>query len=159
MSLAAHVKNLRDHFQEIVEAAVLEDGEHRRQLLAREAVRLADLVLLDNDEGLPRGQRKARFLGNDSGGTRHGVQRAPAFTMAGPPVAIVRSQIDISSWASGILGRSRHRIRSSGAPCFLSAVRSTRVISSAVFRLIGCGEKMTASLHFIALMAMLTIVT
>ena len=58
-----------------------------------------------------------------------------------------------------MLGFSRQRIRSSGAPCFFSAARSTRAISSAVFRLIGCGEKMTASLHLIALMAMLTIVT
>jgi hypothetical protein len=29
-----------------------------------------------------------------------------AFTMAGPPVATVRSQIDISSLARGMLGRS-----------------------------------------------------
>ena len=74
-------------------------------------------------------------------------------------MAIVRSQIDISSCASGMLGFSRQRIRSSGAPCFFSAARSTRAISSAVFLLSGCGEKMTASLHLIALMAMLTIVT
>ena len=38
----------------VVEAAVLEDRQHRRQLLAREAVRLADLVFLHDDERLAR---------------------------------------------------------------------------------------------------------
>jgi hypothetical protein len=73
-----------------------------------------------------------------------------AFTIAGPPVAIVRSQRRISSFASGMLGRSTHCRRSSGAPSLRSAARMTRTVSFVVFRLPGCGEKITASLHLSA---------
>ena len=73
-----------------------------------------------------------------------------AFTIAGPPVAIVRSQRRISSFASGMLGRSTHCSRSSGAPALRSAARITRTVSFVVFLLPGCGEKITASLHLIA---------
>ena len=44
-----------------------------------------------------------------------------ALTIAGPPVAIVKSQIDIRYSASGILGFSMHWKRSSGAPCAFNA--------------------------------------
>ena len=70
--------------------------------------------------------------------------------MAGPPVAIVRSQRLISSRASGMLGRSTHCSKSSGAPAARRAARMTRTTSLVVFRLAGCGEKITASLHFSA---------
>jgi hypothetical protein len=73
-----------------------------------------------------------------------------AFTIAGPPVAMVRSAFAIRSLASGILGRSTHCSRSSGAPWRRSASRIRRTTSVVVFRLAGCGEKMTASLHLIA---------
>ncbi len=56
----------------------------------------------------------------------------------------------ISSFASGMLGRSTHCSRSSGAPSLRSAARMTRTVSFVVFRLPGCGEKITASLHLIA---------
>src|SRR5580704_13029289 len=82
-----------------------------------------------------------------------------AFTMAEPPVAIVRSQTAISSWARGMLGFSRHWMASAGPPALHTAARRTRVVASAVLRLIGCGEKTTASRHFSALIAMPTIVT
>src|SRR5215468_5822783 len=73
-----------------------------------------------------------------------------AFTIAGPPVAIVKSQIDINSCAKGILGFSRHWTMSSGAPAFFNAARMIRTVSFVVFLLAGCGEKITASLHLIA---------
>src|SRR5262252_5465486 len=73
-----------------------------------------------------------------------------AFTMAGPPVAIVRSQEDIRYFASGMLGRSTHCSTSSGTPCFFKAARIARTASFVVFLPAGCGEKMTASLHFTA---------
>ena len=71
-------------------------------------------------------------------------------TIAGPPVAIVRSQMLINSPASGMLGRTTHWRRSSGAPSFRSAARITRTVSFVVFLLPGCGEKITASLHLMA---------
>src|SRR5437879_1740213 len=71
-----------------------------------------------------------------------------ARTIAGPPVAIVRSQIDIRYSASGILGLSMHWKRSSGAPCALSEARMMRTVSLVVFLLAGCGEKIIAFLHF-----------
>src|SRR5437762_1512732 len=58
-----------------------------------------------------------------------------------------------------MLGFSRHWTISSGAPCFFRAARNIRVVSSADCFVIGCGEKITASRHFSALMAILTIVT
>ena len=70
--------------------------------------------------------------------------------MAGPPVAIVRSQLDISRLASGMLGRSTHCTRSAGAPAASRAARIIRTTSFVVFLLPGCGEKTTASLHLIA---------
>ena len=70
--------------------------------------------------------------------------------MAGPPVAMVRSQIDISSRASGMLGCSTHCSTSGGAPSFSSAMRMIRTVSAVVLRLAGCGEKTTASLHLMA---------
>ena len=73
-----------------------------------------------------------------------------ALTIAGPPVAMVRSHVAISSLASGMLGRSTHCSMSSGAPSRRSASRISRTISLVVRRLAGCGEKMTASLHLIA---------
>src|SRR6516164_8220883 len=73
-----------------------------------------------------------------------------ALTIAGPPVAIVRSQMDINSWARGILGFSAHCRRSSGAPAAFSAQRMTRTTSAVVFLLAGCGEKITESLHLTA---------
>src|SRR5262245_28958954 len=73
-----------------------------------------------------------------------------ALTIAGPPVAIVKSQTDISSLASGMLGVSTHWITSSGAPSSFSAARINRIVSLVVFLLDGCGEKITASLHLIA---------
>ena len=63
---------------------------------------------------------------------------------------MVRSQIDISSCASGMLGFSMHWNTSSGAPCSFSAARIRRTVSIVVFLLDGCGEKITASLHLIA---------
>ena len=63
---------------------------------------------------------------------------------------MVRSQIDISSLASGMLGCSTHCRRSGGAPSFSSAWRMIRTVSIVVFRLAGCGEKTTASLHLMA---------
>src|SRR6266568_3100505 len=74
--------------------------------------------------------------------------------MAGPPVAIVRSQLDISAFASGMLGRSTHRRTSSAPPSFASAARMTRTVSFVVRLLAGWGEKITASLHLIAKIAM-----
>ena len=71
-------------------------------------------------------------------------------TIAGPPVAIVRSHAAISSLASGMLGRSTTCSTSSGTPSFFSAARMIRTVSIVVLRLEGCGEKMTASLHLIA---------
>jgi hypothetical protein len=73
-----------------------------------------------------------------------------AFTIAGPPVAIVRSHTLINSRASGMLGRSTHCRRSAGAPAASSAARITRTVSLDVLRLAGCGEKITASLHLTA---------
>jgi hypothetical protein len=70
--------------------------------------------------------------------------------MAGPPVAMVRSQIDISSFASGMLGLSTHCRRSSGASSARNAARISRTVSFVVFVLAGCGEKITASLHLMA---------
>jgi hypothetical protein len=60
-----------------------------------------------------------------------------AFTIAGPPVAIVRSQLAINSFARGMLGFSTHCKRSSGAPCLRSAARIRRTVSIVVFRLAG----------------------
>src|SRR6185295_2494568 len=71
-------------------------------------------------------------------------------TIGGPPVAIVRSQLAISSCASGMLGVSMHCSRSTGAPSDASAARIRRTVSLVVRRLAGCGEKITASLHLIA---------
>ena len=73
-----------------------------------------------------------------------------ALTMAGPPVAMVRSHIDMRALASGMLGRSTHCRRSAGASRASSAARITRTVSSVDLRLPGCGEKMTASLHLVA---------
>src|SRR5215472_11788468 len=73
-----------------------------------------------------------------------------ALTIASPPVAMVRSQMDMSSCAKGILGFSAHCRRSSGAPAAFSAQRMIRTTSAVVFLLAGCGEKITASLHFTA---------
>ncbi len=70
--------------------------------------------------------------------------------MPGPPVAIVRSHIDISAFASGMLGRSTHWSRSTGALSAASAALMTRTVSLVVFRLAGWGEKMIASLHLTA---------
>src|SRR5262249_48317338 len=70
-----------------------------------------------------------------------------ALTMAGPPVAIVKSQMDMSSCARGMLGFAAHCRRSSGAPAAFKAARMMRTTSAVVFLLAGCGEKMTASLH------------
>src|SRR5205814_1206509 len=64
-----------------------------------------------------------------------------AFTIAGPPVAIVRSQAAMSVFASGMLGRSTHCSRSTGAPTFFSPSRISRTTSFVVFLLEGCGEK------------------
>src|SRR5947209_2941677 len=71
-----------------------------------------------------------------------------ALTIAGPPVAMVRSQIDIRYSARGMLGRSMHWKISSGAPCSFNVARMMRTVSLVVFLLAGCGEKMIASLHF-----------
>ena len=71
-------------------------------------------------------------------------------TIAGPPVAMVRSPLAISSLASGMLGRSMHCSTSAGAPSAASAARISRTVSKVVRRLDGCGEKTTA---FLALMA------
>src|SRR5471032_1230789 len=79
--------------------------------------------------------------------------------MAGPPVAMVRSQADISSWARGMLGLTKHWIRSSGAPCLARAARRMRLTSIAVALLAGWGEKITASRHLMALIAIATMVT
>src|SRR5580765_3806554 len=73
-----------------------------------------------------------------------------ARTIAGPPVAIVRSAVAIHSFANGILGRSTHCRTSSGVPSWRNAARITRTVSLVVFLLAGCGEKITASLHLIA---------
>src|SRR6187551_21120 len=73
-----------------------------------------------------------------------------ALTIAGPPVAIVRSQLDIRAFASGILGRPTHWSRSTGAPTFASPSRISLTTSFVVFLLDGCGEKITASLHLSA---------
>src|SRR6478609_4492718 len=73
-----------------------------------------------------------------------------ALTIAGPPVAMVRSQMDINSCASGMLGFSAHCRMSSGAPAAFNAARMMRTTSVVVFLLAGCGEKITASLHLIA---------
>ena len=61
--------------------------------------------------------------------------------MAGPPVAIVRSHCAISSFASGMLGRSTTCSTSSGTPSFARAARMIRTVSMVVLRLAGCGEK------------------
>ena len=72
------------------------------------------------------------------------------FTIAGPPVAIVRSQVDIISCASGILGLAIDCRISSGIPNFLRVHRIILTTSFVVFLLAGCGEKITASLHLMA---------
>ena len=71
-------------------------------------------------------------------------------TIAGPPVAMVRSPLAISSLASGMLGRSMHCSTSAGAPSAASAARISRTVSKVVRRLDGCGEKTTAFLHLMA---------
>src|SRR5262245_20660634 len=73
-----------------------------------------------------------------------------ALTMAGPPVAMARSQVDMSSCARGILVFSTHCRMSSGAPAAFKAHRMIRTTSPVVLLLAGCGEKITASLHLVA---------
>src|SRR5262245_48417603 len=82
-----------------------------------------------------------------------------ALTIAGPPVAMVRSQMDMSSCASGMLGLSTHCRMSSGAPAAFKAHLMIRTTSPVVFLLAGCGEKITASLHFVAYIATVAGVT
>jgi hypothetical protein len=53
-------------------------------------------------------------------------------TIAGPPVAIVKSHTDINSLASGMLGRSTHCRTSSGTPSRFSAARIKRTTSAVV---------------------------
>ena len=49
-----------------------------------------------------------------------------------------------------MLGRSRHWMRSTGAPSRASARRMISTVSRVVFLLRGCGEKITASRHLTA---------
>ena len=72
--------------------------------------------------------------------------------MSRPPVAWTRSTRVIRYCAAGMLGRSRHRRRSAGAPSRASARRMISTVSHVVRLLLGCGEKMTASRHFTAYM-------
>src|SRR5690606_34442904 len=80
VSLAADIENARNHIERVVEAAaVLVDREHRRQLLAAEAMLLTDLLLLDDDERLAFGELEARLPCDDVRGARDRVDRPSAF--------------------------------------------------------------------------------
>ena len=73
-----------------------------------------------------------------------------ALTMSRPPVACTRSAWLIRYCAAGMLGRSRHWRRSTGAPSRASARRMISTVSRVVRRLRGWGEKITASRHLSA---------
>ena len=73
-----------------------------------------------------------------------------ALTIAGPPVAIVRSQMLISSLRerdARTLDALQQILGGSGV---FEGGAHDRTVSFVVFLLAGCGEKMTASLHLIA---------
>src|SRR5947207_4821679 len=76
MAFATELEDLRHLREQRVERAVLENREHRRQLLTRKPVRLSDRVLLDDDEGLSVRQLESSFRRNGTRRPRNGVHGA-----------------------------------------------------------------------------------
>src|SRR5256885_4127913 len=87
MPLAPDFENRGDHVDERIGAAVLEDRQDWGLLLARDPVRLADFVLLHDDERLALGKLEAGFLGDWGRRPGDGIERAA-------PVAVPHDRLD-----------------------------------------------------------------
>src|SRR5216684_4374537 len=65
VALAAGLEDLPNLVEGLIEPVVLEDGEHDPKLFRRKPVRLADVLLLDHEEGLVIWDRQTGAPGHD----------------------------------------------------------------------------------------------
>src|SRR4051812_20155402 len=76
--LAGGLEDSPDLVERVVEAVALENREHGAELLGGEAVLRADVLFLDEQEGLVLGNREPGGFGDDRGGAGDGVRGAMA---------------------------------------------------------------------------------
>src|SRR5262245_23200358 len=86
MARATDLVNLPDPVERLLEPAVFEDREHRRELLAGEAMRLPDLILLHDDELAIGRNLKAGDLRNRHRWPRDGANRAATLAIPHRPL-------------------------------------------------------------------------
>ena len=84
MAFTARLEDLPHLVERLIEPVILEDRQDRAELLGRESVLPAYLLLFDNEKRLVVGDREPGKVGDDRCGPRDGVRRAvPAGVPAG----------------------------------------------------------------------------